>query len=1010
MIGGLAPISVVSVGARAATGATALEAAMWARARRSITRSTKLPGGRVVDTRPALGVAEGVQGFARLLAIAAPALREAHASPWTDPTRLGLDPARPGRDPLAAELAAPLPLLLALAAPGRPGDDERLAGPILDALAEQAGVPVDRERSRVFRAGHAAGAQAFEAALELLSSGGRHAAIVGGVDAVTHPELLSALQRDGRLGGAGGLRPGEGAAFLLLARGQPARPAGPLRRIATVLAAATGSTDAGAPEPSRDSRARPLEPGLGDAMSGLIGRAAALMAGVGVEWVMTDVDGTRARLDEWSEVRRRALAAAKHEHRLAETLGEVGAAIGPLLAAIACTWFEANCAPAASVLVTTASEGPERGAILLEASPDDREPRPPIADLRRTPAIAVLARATLEQVRELPAGERRRAACAELDFAWGALGELLRREDADPAQLEALEEAARRTAEARRVLEGVRGPAFARTARSLAAVEDALGRARAEVVERIVAAERAGAAPTATPARPAFRASVGRPSLHALPATGLCPFSALLTRGSAIDEPDDDDDDATDRGATPAPVSGAAKPARAASVAPEALRRLAREAMEEIGRLAWLRPLRPGQGWSPAAARFEQRMLDQLDALVALGHGGVDVAGEVLRYTTESLVDTGRAFTRAFVLGCLEGEEPVRAALMVLRDSHPASHDAQREALSLASSPILGRLLDEVCLDGDARIAALALDVLRARREARFSPTAILTAHPSPEVRRSAVRALGVVPEREQALAVLESMLGEDLDASVAAALAESLVGLDSPAGLELARQLLQGELGAPGGLAPEVRSALLRLVAIAGAPSDLDLVLRAAVLPVDLAIVGWLGHAGSIDLLLQRMGHQAGARAGEADWTTREAIGRALQRITGAVPDDPTRHLTAAPTGAAPSDARAWRAWWTAHGHALELRQKHRFGAPASVATCIAELEHEGVVAEVREACALELAARLGGAEAPWLDDWIPRLLERLGALRARAESRAGRKLHAPGQWIGQELGRRRP
>ena len=72
-------------------------------------------------------------------------------------------------------------------------------------------------------------------------------------------------------------------------------------------------------------------------------------------------------------------------------------------------------------------------------------------------------------------------------------------------------------------------------------------------------------------------------------------------------------------------------------------------------------------------ASFERRLLENLDALVALGQPvaarSVDVLAAAQRYAAEAVVaDPMRAFARSFVLCCVEGEDTVRAAALALLD------------------------------------------------------------------------------------------------------------------------------------------------------------------------------------------------------------------------------------------------------------------------------------------------------------------------------------------------------
>src|SRR6185503_18269887 len=83
---------LIGVGARASLGESALQLAMCARARKLVPTTTLMRDkrGHYIGACPAWGLPPELQGYERLIALAAPALREA-----------------------AGELTSPIPLLLA---------------------------------------------------------------------------------------------------------------------------------------------------------------------------------------------------------------------------------------------------------------------------------------------------------------------------------------------------------------------------------------------------------------------------------------------------------------------------------------------------------------------------------------------------------------------------------------------------------------------------------------------------------------------------------------------------------------------------------------------------------------------------------------------------------------------------------------------------------------------------------------------------------------------------------
>lgn len=325
-------VKIASVGARAAIGLSALQVALSARAGLTAPQETHFldKRGWPVGMCRVGGLSRELHGYDRMLALAAPALREA----------------RP------AGLREALPLFLALPEPGRPDDDPRLGGDFVVELAARSGAPVDLGRSRVVRAGHAGGAYALDAALAALHEpGGPRAALVGGVDSYHHPGVVRWLDEAYRLHAPdveNGFILGEGAAFALVVREPTASSRTVVRRVVT---AREETVDVGAPNTAQ-------------AMTSLLHRL-----GGRLSWVLTDVNGERHRVREWSfAAMRGVLAEGAVESRFAGALGDLGAATGPVLIVIACTFFELGCAPATSAAVALHADGAERGAILLEAT------------------------------------------------------------------------------------------------------------------------------------------------------------------------------------------------------------------------------------------------------------------------------------------------------------------------------------------------------------------------------------------------------------------------------------------------------------------------------------------------------------------------------------------------------------------------------------------------------------------------------------------------------------------
>ncbi|MEO7330297.1 MAG: hypothetical protein ABI193_17100, partial [Minicystis sp.] len=772
---------IIGAGAKSPLGPTLLEVAMCVRAAKVEPRSTTLTDKRhnlIGDVR-CPGLADDLHGYPRLVALALPALIEA-----------------------AQGVPGPYPLILALAEPGRADDDPRFAAEILADLARESGLPIDLARSAVVRAGQAGGGMAIELGLLRLRGtgvgGGERppAVLVGGVDSYHCPGVLFALDDECRLHSAeaeDGLVPGEAAAFVALAL-----PEGPSDRkerklppsLGVLLAAGSALEETFGTE----------EPNLSLAMTRLV-RSVAVAAGEPpIPWVLPDVNGEQHRDREWSRVTIRNddwFPESTIQQSLVEEMGDCGAAVGPLLLSIALTFLRTGCAPARRGLIALASEGAERAALLFEAAEGEGRGAEPRILAFEAPARrdAPLQKEALDRVllslRALPAAVDRIPIKTALDQALLALSRWAETELLDEPQLVRLDACIVRVQEANLALAGSAAPAEAAQAiKTLEHIEAALRESREHTIDRLVALQGRRAPETATPASPlaSFEASVGVPRLHPPPRSPLLPLVAVNPPRGAGDEDEDEDD--------PLRLPG--------GESPDALhrRRLARDCMEDLAIFSSLRRPHQDDAWSNAA-RFEQRLLNAMDALAALclsepGERGGDVVTQLLSYATEtSFADAGRAFAGSFLLGCIDGEDAARALLLALRQSHPLTRPAQEDALRLAPSPFVAAALERMIWEGEPAFARLALEVLRARRAVKPALLLPLLAHPDPAVLEAVVRALGVSPvdQRPEVIAALVELAEEGPAERVLVALAESLILLASPVGVSLAATQLTGVL-----------------------------------------------------------------------------------------------------------------------------------------------------------------------------------------------------------------------
>lgn len=328
---------IVSIGARSPLGLDARQVALGQRAQKLTPRRLVLPDdeGVAFGTVRALSVADDVFGFDRLVALGGPALAECvETSP------------QPREQTLAIHLAVP---------DARPSADPRLGRPLLEALGEAASVRIDLGASTAVAAGHAGFAVALDRALRASRETGR-LVVAGALDTHHDPAVLRWLAAEHRIHGPGtgdGFIPSEAAVFALVS----ANGAGGLARV-EVIALGADEVDEEAPDPA-----------IAAAMTEIVRRA--LDEGGDVEWIMTDVNGERHRLKEWSFV------LLRHRDRLDPDRvwidrpyvesGDAGAASGGLFAALACMAWELGFAPARQVLCALRAEGPARAAFVLGA-------------------------------------------------------------------------------------------------------------------------------------------------------------------------------------------------------------------------------------------------------------------------------------------------------------------------------------------------------------------------------------------------------------------------------------------------------------------------------------------------------------------------------------------------------------------------------------------------------------------------------------------------------------------
>ncbi len=331
-------VAIVGVGARCATGLTALQVAMTVRAGKSQPRESHIVdrAGEPVAVCRLGSIADDLLGTARFVELGGSALAEA-VGPWS-----------------VARNAPRLPVVLAVPE----AMSKKEMRDLFSDLAEHAEIDLDIERSKLVVQGRAGGITAVELAMARLARGEDEAVVVGGIDSWFDPDRLEDLDQAFRLNGPScenGFIPGEAASFLVLTRRRSAgvRSCGQILGIATELEPRPYGSD---------------EPCHGLGMTMAVKRATAPLGRTKVAWALTDVVGERHRVEEWLYVAGRLhwrfTGDVKHDQPLLKT-GDLGAASATTLIVLACVAWETGSAPAPCAVVAAHADGPERGALVV---------------------------------------------------------------------------------------------------------------------------------------------------------------------------------------------------------------------------------------------------------------------------------------------------------------------------------------------------------------------------------------------------------------------------------------------------------------------------------------------------------------------------------------------------------------------------------------------------------------------------------------------------------------------
>jgi hypothetical protein len=485
-----------------------------------------------------------------------------------------------------------------------------------------------------------------------------------------------------------------------------------------------------------------------------------------------------------------------------------------------------------------------------------------VRDALEESLLAIVDRASAAEV-----AERLREAIAILN----------RRIEAPARDAEALDELDRAAVTMRAAGEALRGDEV--TARRIEGAARRLSEA-SEGLRRGLSARPAG--PPGTQRSDEMLASVGVPRAH----HADVPAPRVLAR----------EDRATEVRRARAALE--ASPGSAGEI--EQIRALARDCFEDIASLGSLRRLYDSEPWVDAGP-FEQRLLDNLDAVVALDRPlsprapSLGLVEALYAYATEWTVpDFGRTFALAFTLCCLAPEAAMRWVVLALRRSHPRTYPAFVDAFALGSNEAIDRTLAELCSDDDPAIVGVAIEAMARRGRPGMSSTVLLLARPSPGLAVKAIELAARLPA--QAVGPLLSRFLSAPDPVAAASAAAALVTLGDPRGAKHLRELLGrrrtsievGDMEGPAKDAAEgraradadARRVALETLCLLGNPADRELVAAEAVAVREaLPWLGWHGAPEHVPVLVAAL-REALAAGGMYDVV--DGLARTLERIGG--------------------------------------------------------------------------------------------------------------------------------
>jgi 3-oxoacyl-[acyl-carrier-protein] synthase-1 len=263
-----------------------------------------------------------------------------------------------------------VPCVLGISVP-RPGHPSALNDEITRTLQQELEKRRSQRLSEIFPHGHTSGLLAMNSAITKIQRQEHEFCVAGAVDSYLQPETLEWLDERGKLMSEvnrSGFTPGEGAGFCLMTAERTAR-----KYRLPILCRITGIGIAWEKN-AIDSE----EPGVGVGMSAAISEACQSLdlAAEKIDFTYCDMNGERYRSEEFTFAalrKQRLFAEVTDNLTPADCWGDVGAASGPLFAALAIASAERGYAKGPRALLWTSADSGHRAAAALSLALKEKE-------------------------------------------------------------------------------------------------------------------------------------------------------------------------------------------------------------------------------------------------------------------------------------------------------------------------------------------------------------------------------------------------------------------------------------------------------------------------------------------------------------------------------------------------------------------------------------------------------------------------------------------------------------